>query len=58
MSQATKEMTVLRLEAAAAMCKVLAEDLKAGKLWEGDLQSGIADAIVQLSIAERDARRI
>lgn len=36
------EMNVARLEAVAAMAKSLAYDLKNGKLWPDELNSGVA----------------
>lgn len=44
-----KDMAVIRLELAAAKAKQLAEDLRRGKLWDGDLERGIGEITQQLS---------
>lgn len=49
------DMAVSRLELAAAKAKQLAEDLKRGALWDGDLSDGIAEIMHQLQHASRDA---
>lgn len=51
------DMAVTRLELAAAKAKQLAEDLKHGRLWEGDLSRGINEVIEQLQQASRDAKQ-
>lgn len=53
----SREMAVTRLELAAAKAKQLAEDLKHGRLWEGDLSKGISETIEQLQQAAIDAGR-
>jgi hypothetical protein len=48
------EMAAVRLELVAAKAKQLAEDLKNGRLWEGDLSRGIREIHEQLSqVTER-----
>lgn len=44
-------MTAIRLELVAAKAKQLAEDLKRGRLWEGDLSRGISEIMGQLNQA-------
>lgn len=50
-----KDMAVMRLELAAAKAKQLAEDLKHGRLWEGDLSRGIGEINEQLKFALADS---
>lgn len=52
----SKDLAVIKLELAAAKAKQLAEDLKHGRLWEGDLERGISEIIGQAQDASREAK--
>lgn len=50
-----RELVVVYLELAAAKAKALAEDVKRGRTWPGDVQSGIAQAREALTKASNEA---
>lgn len=51
-----REMVAMRLDLIAAKAKQMAEDVKHGRLWEGDLSRGLADIQEQLEAAAREVK--
>ncbi len=48
------DTAVYRLELIAAKAKQLAEDMKHGRLWPGDLSKGISELLEQLAAIQRN----
>jgi hypothetical protein len=51
-----REMVAMRLDLIAAKAKQMSEDVKHGRLWEGDLSRGLADIQEQLEAAAREVK--
>lgn len=52
-----KTVAVMALKLIAAKAAKLADDLERGRLWEGELASGVAEIRKQLADAEQPAGR-
>jgi hypothetical protein len=49
-----RETIAMRLDLIAAKAKLLAHDLRAGRLWEGQLTQGVGEIGEELRAAVRD----
>jgi len=53
----SKDAAANRLDLVAAKAKQLADDLRRGRLWEGDLDRGISEIIEQAKLASAEVRQ-
>jgi hypothetical protein len=51
-----REATAARLDLIAAKAKVLANDYRQNRLWEGDLSKGLAELEAQIEWVQRESR--